>query len=573
VTDFRACAVIPTHNHIAALGTILSRLEDAGLPAIVIDDGSDPEIAVRIEAVCARRADAEYQRHASNGGKGFAVMCGVARAHEQGFSHAVQIDADGQHDLHCLDSLLEMARLNPTAIVSGTPRFDQPIPLARRIGRPITSFWVAVNSLSLHVPDAMCGFRVYPVDATLNLVRRSVRGRRMDFDVEILVKAHWAAIPLAPVPVGVRYPKDNLSNFDLLRDNLLLSLLHTRLFFGMLLRLPQLAFRRRAKITSPDTKPVRWASMKERGAYWGIRTLAAVYRVLGRRACLAAMFPVVLYFFVTGREQRNASRDYLDHLWRSGRLPHPPTRWLSIRHFQSFAESALDKLAAWTGNVPRTTLRGESMALLDAVEASGRGAFVITAHIGNPEVIRAVASLSNRGPINVLMHTEHAQLFNRLIREFSPASPVRAFPVSKVGIDTAVVLSDAIGRGEWVVIAGDRSPASENGRVVEVPFLGAPAAFPQGPYILGALLKAPVFLLFCARKDQNFQVYFSKFAEIIELPRHDRQGAIRRYASRFAAELETRVTETPLQWFNFYPFWTPVHEARADESAIKRAAE
>ena len=169
--DFRACAVIPTHNHIAALGTILSRLEDAGLPAIVIDDGSDPEIAVRIEAVCARRADAEYQRHAFNGGKGFAVMCGVARAHEQGFSHAVQIDADGQHDLHCLDSLLEMARLNPTAIVSGTPRFDQPIPLARRIGRPVTSFWVAVNSLSLHVPDAMCGFRVYPVDATLNLVR------------------------------------------------------------------------------------------------------------------------------------------------------------------------------------------------------------------------------------------------------------------------------------------------------------------------------------------------------------------------------------------------------------------
>jgi predicted LPLAT superfamily acyltransferase len=236
---------------------------------------------------------------------------------------------------------------------------------------------------------------------------------------------------------------------------------------------------------------------------------------------LAAMFPVVLYFFVTVASSA-MSRDYLDHLWRSGRLPHPPTRWLSIRHFQSFAESALDKLAAWTGNVPRTTLRGESMALLDAVKASGRGAFVITAHIGNPEVIRAVASLSNRGPINVLMHTEHALLFNRLIREFSPASPVRAFPVSKVGIDTAVVLSDAISRGEWVVIAGDRSPASENGRVVEVPFLGEPAAFPQGPYILGALLKAPAFLLFCVRKDRDFHVYFSKFADAIELPRAER---------------------------------------------------
>ncbi|HWE05107.1 MAG TPA: glycosyltransferase family 2 protein, partial [Rhizomicrobium sp.] len=254
--DFRACAVIPTHNHVAALATILLRLEEVGLPAIVIDDGSDPEIGVQIAAACVGRAGAEYRCHAFNGGKGFAVMCGVARARELGFSHAVQVDADGQHDLQSLDALLEMARLNPTAIVSGIPRFDQPIPLARRIGRPITSFWVAVNSLSLRMPDAMCGFRVYPIDATFNLVRRSVRGRRMDFDVEILVKAHWAAIPLAPVPVGVRYPKDNLSNFDVWRDNLLLSLLHTRLFFGMLLRLPRLTFRRRTKIRLPDTKPV-----------------------------------------------------------------------------------------------------------------------------------------------------------------------------------------------------------------------------------------------------------------------------------------------------------------------------
>jgi hypothetical protein len=149
-----------------------------------------------------------------------------------------------------------MARLNPTAIVSGIPRFDQPIPLARRIGRPITSFWVAVNSLSLHMPDAMCGFRVYPVDATLDLVRRSVRGRRMDFDVEILVKARWAAIPLASVPVGVHYPKDNLSNFDVLRDTLLSPSAHASL---LLLRLPPWAFRRWAKITLPDAKPVRWA--------------------------------------------------------------------------------------------------------------------------------------------------------------------------------------------------------------------------------------------------------------------------------------------------------------------------
>ncbi len=569
MTGFRPCAVVPTHNHVAALEAILTRLREAGLPVIVIDDGSAAEIAERIAAVCAAQDEVEYLRHAFNGGKGFAVMCGIARAQECGFSHAMQVDADGQHDLASLDELMSAARRDPQALISGVPRYSEPIPLVRRIFRPVTNFWVAINSVSLRMPDAMCGFRVYPVEATLKLVRSSVRGRRMDFDIEVLVKAHWAGIPLVAVPVAVSYPKGNFSNFDALRDNILLSAMQTRLFFGMLWRLPHLLFRRRIR-TSADAP--RWASMQERGAYWGMRTLAGIYRVLGRRICLAAMTPVVLYFFLTGAEQRRASRDYLDRLWRAGKLSRKPGAWMSLRHFMSFGSSALDKLAAWTGAVPRTTLQGESMALLDEVEASGRGAFIITAHIGNPEVVRAVAALNHKVPVNVLMHTEHAQLFNRLIREFSPNSPVRAFPVTKVGVDTAVILSEAIGRGEWVVIAGDRAPVSEAGRVIDALFLGEPALFPQGPYILGSLLKAPAFLLFCVRDGRHFRVHFSRFAEVIDLPRADRLGAIRRYASRYAEALEARVAETPLQWFNFYPFWQAYGQAAERPVELQRAA-
>jgi predicted LPLAT superfamily acyltransferase len=573
VSDFRACAIIPTHNHVDALDAILSRLQEAGLPVIVIDDASDAPIGERIRALCQAHADVEYQRHAFNGGKGFAVMCGIARASERGFTHAVQVDADGQHDLSSLDALLEMARLNPAAIVTGEPQFDQPIPLARRIWKPFTNFWVAINTLSLHIPDAMCGFRAYPIRTILPLVRKTVRGRRMDFDIEVVVKAYWAGIPLAAVPVRVRYPKENFSNFDVLRDNVLLTLLQTRLFFGMLLRAPQLVFRRHANLRQPGAKPERWASVQERGAYWGLRILAAVYRLLGRGICLAVMVPVVLYFFGTGRVQRDASRDYLMHLWRRGHLHRKPTLWLSFRHFLSFGASALDKLVAWAGNVPFAKLQGESLALLDEVEASGRGVFVITAHIGNPEVIRAVAALSKKMPVNVLMHTEHALLFNRLMKEFSSASPVRAFPVTKVGIDTAVILSEAIAKGEWVVIAGDRVPVAEAGRTIDVPFLGDLASFPQGPYILGALLKAPAFLLFCVRQGRGFHVHFSKFADMIELPRGDRIGAIRRHAVRYAEALEARVAQTPLQWFNFYPFWNASHEPNRNAVAAQRAAE
>lgn len=568
MSEIRVCAIIPTYNHVAALDRILSELAPRVLATIVIDDGSAPEVSARIEAACNRHPNVEYQRHAFNGGKGFAVLCGIARANELRFTHALQVDADGQHDLASLDALLEMSRLNPDAIVTGAPHFDGSIPFSRRFWRHFTTFWVRVNTVSSVIRDAMCGFRVYPVAPVLALARKSVQGRRMDFDVEVLVKAHWAGIPIAPVPVRVTYPADNFSNFQLVRDNVLLSLLQTRLFFGMLARLPSLLFRPRPHIRFSDDEPARWANMRERGAYWGMRLLGNVYRLFGRSFCLAMMAPVIFYFFATGREQREASRDYLLRLWRAGRLREKPTLWTSFRHFMSFGAAGLDKLAAWMGNIPEAQVMGTSPHLLQEVEAGGRGAFVITAHIGSPEVIRAVAVLGDHVPINVLMHTEHAQMFNRLIKEFSPRSPVRAIPVTKVGADTAILLSEAIAKGEWVVMTGDRIPVSQAGRVVEVPFLGEPAAFPQGPYVLGALLKAPTYLLFCVRGKRGFDVHFSKFADPIELPRGDRSGAIRSYAAAFAKALEARVSDTPLQWFNFYSFWN-----RAEQQQSLRAAQ
>jgi len=566
VSKLSFCVILPTHNHVTALDAILTRLEEFGVAAIVIDDGSTPENGERIATICARHIDAECQRHAFNGGKGFAVMCGLARAREIGFTHAIQIDADGQHDPNSVDALIKAARNAPQAIVTGVPQYDATIPRMRRIWRPLTNFWVHINTLSFAIDDAMCGFRVYPVAATLDLVRRSVRSRRMDFDTEVLVKAYWKRMEIVSVPVKVIYPNGNFSNFDLLRDNVLLSLMQARLFFGMLLRAPVLLFRRRQ-----SNAATRWPAMPERGAYWGLRILAGIYRLLGRTVCIAAMTPVILYFLATGREQRQASQDYLARLWQRGLLKHKPNLWTSFRHFLSFGGSALDKLAAWTGDIPIGMVNGVKSGLLEEVEASGRGVFVITAHIGNPEVIRAVSVLGNGVAVNVLMHAEHAKFFNRLITEFSPQSPVRAFPVTRVGVDTAILLSEAIARGEWVVMVGDRVPVAERGRVVDVPFLGELASFPQGPFILASLLKAPTYLMFCARQASGFDVHFSKFADLVELPRADRVGAIRRYATAYAKALEERVAQTPLQWFNFYSFWRTNRDLDPDPSAVQRA--
>lgn len=561
------CVLLPTHNHVTALDAILTRLEEFSVAAIVIDDGSTPENGERIAAICARHIDVECQRHAFNGGKGFAVMCGLAIAREMGFTHAIQIDADGQHDLNSVDALIQAAQNAPQAIVTGVPQYDATIPRVRRIWRPFTNFWVHINTLSFAIDDAMCGFRVYPVVATLDLVRSSVRSRRMDFDIEVLIKAYWKRMEIVSVPVKVIYPNGNFSNFDLFRDNVLLSLMQARLFFGMLLRAPSLLFRRHQSKTV-----TRWPAMRERGAYWGLRILAGIYRLLGRTVCMAAMTPVILYFLATGREQRQASQDYLARMWQRGLLKHKPNLWTSFRHFMSFGGSALDKLAAWTGDIPIGMVNGVKSGLLGEVEASGRGVFVITAHIGNPEVIRAVCALGNGVAVNVLMHADHALFFNRLIKEFSPQSPVRAFPVTRVGVDTAILLSEAIARGEWVVMVGDRVPVDERGRVVDVPFLGELASFPQGPFILASLLKAPTYLMFCTRRASGFDVHFSKFAALVELPRTDRVGAIRRYASAYTKALEERVAETPLQWFNFYSFWRTNRDLDPNPSAVQRAS-
>ncbi len=569
MTELRTCAIIPTHNHVVALGPILSRLAQYDLFVVVVDDGSAPEPAQKITAICAEHAHVEYVRHRVNAGKGAAVLSGLSRAQKLGFTHAVQIDADGQHDLDGLETLLKAARGNPSAIITGVPLYDSSIPHARRIWRPFTNFWVRVNTLSRAIPDALCGFRVYPVCATLALAQRSVRVTRMDFDIEVLVKAYWARFQIVSVPVRVTYPKGNFSNFDLLWDNVRLSRMQARLFVGMLLRAPFLVFTRPVRVG----QTARWPQMQERGVYWGLRFVAGVYRLFGRKACLCVMAPIVLYFFATGHEQRRASRDYLARLWKYGLLDRKPGLWLSLRHFMSFTASALDKLSAWAGDIPLSQVQGVKSGLIRQVEASGRGIFVITAHIGNPEVIRAFSVLGKSVRINVLMHTDHAQHFNRLIQKFSPDAPVRAFAVTKVGIDTAMILSQAIENGEWVVMVGDRVPVHEQGRVVEASFLGAPAAFPQGPYILGALLKAPTYLLFCTRAAKGFNVYFTKFADRIELPRADRMAAIGRYAAQYAKVLEERVAQTPLQWFNFYAFWRAAPQIRAQAPNMQRAAE
>ena len=170
-------------------------------------------------------------------------MTGFALASIAGYTHAVQIDADGQHDLNDVSRMLEIASAQPGTIVSGLPRFGDDIPLARRLGKMFGHIWTHLETLSARVKDGMCGFRVYPLAAVEAVVDGFYIGARMNFDIEILVKADWIGIPIAYVPTEVQYPDDGKSHFHYFRDNVDITIMHIRLLTGMLPRAGKLLYR------------------------------------------------------------------------------------------------------------------------------------------------------------------------------------------------------------------------------------------------------------------------------------------------------------------------------------------
>jgi glycosyltransferase involved in cell wall biosynthesis len=227
---------------------LVRRLRAAGLPVFVIDDASGETARGVLAGLHDDNDSIIVTRLERNQGKGGAVMAGFRLAIAAGFSHAVQVDADGQHDLDALARLLELSARHPAALISGQPIYDASVPLGRRLGRWVTHFWVWIETLSLRIADSMCGFRVYPLAAVAPLLAEGRLGQRMDFDPEIMVRLFWAGTPVVMVPVKVVYPVGNFSNFDVLADNWRMTCMHTRLVVTMLWHLPSMLRRRPPRV-------------------------------------------------------------------------------------------------------------------------------------------------------------------------------------------------------------------------------------------------------------------------------------------------------------------------------------
>ena len=292
-----------------------------------------------------------------------------------------------------------------------------------------------------------------------------------------------------------------------------------------------------------------WSSIGEETFVGGMWLLYMLFRVGGRLPFRVVLYPVVLWYWATNRAAREASLEYLQRLQRAtGALGREPGRRDTLRHFFSFAETILDKMLAVGGRYKLETIRFVGREPFEAMVRAGQGGLLVTAHMGCLEMCQASADATPGMKLTVLVHTVHAEQFNRMLERLSPGRGISLMQVTEISPATAVLLAERVARGEFVAIAGDRVPiVAGRASAVQVPFLGHEAPFPTGAYMLASLLKCPLFALGCIRQGDAHEVVFDKLADRVVLPRGDRLASCSVYAEQFARGLERLLARAPYE--------------------------
>jgi predicted LPLAT superfamily acyltransferase len=322
--------------------------------------------------------------------------------------------------------------------------------------------------------------------------------------------------------------------------------------FDALLRLPRAVYTKLG-----GGRKSHWSSVDERGGVLGMRLLFTIYRVCGRRAFTALGYPVAAYFRLTSRVGRTASSQYLsrirDRLAADGKAS--PVPLTTFAHMLEFGHAVLDKGAMWAGAFPAEDVEFADSASFEEVRSLRSGALFIGSHLGNVEVVRAYGEGVHGLKVNALVFTGNSAKLNRVMEAVCPKALEHMIQVDSLGPDTVYELEQRLRRGEHVAIMADRVSVNHKERSIHAPFLGRPAPFPEGPFILASLLRCPVYLVFCLKIGPKYRVFLERFADPLELPRADRRAALERTVARYAQRLESYCLLAPTQWFNFFHFW------------------
>ena len=241
--------LIPSYNPGRKVFETVRAAREQWQPVWVVVDGSTDGTAATLISMAAADPGLEVWVRPKNGGKGAAVLDGLEAALRHGFTHALVMDSDGQHPATKIPAFMAASAGRPEAMVLGEPVFDASAPAIRVKGRRISNWWTNFETLWAGIHDSLFGFRVYPIAPLVREMHASVGMRRFDFDVEAAVRLSWRGVPAVNLSAPVRYfspAEGGVSHFNYWRDNVLLTSMHARLFFGFLARLPVLLIRRLA---------------------------------------------------------------------------------------------------------------------------------------------------------------------------------------------------------------------------------------------------------------------------------------------------------------------------------------
>lgn len=296
-----------------------------------------------------------------------------------------------------------------------------------------------------------------------------------------------------------------------------------------------------------------WLDAEERSNAVALRVMTAIALLCGRRLARLLLHPITLYFLLFAAAPRQHSRRYLQRAL--GRRP----TWRDVyRHVHTFAGTVLDRVYLLRGHRHLFDVQVHGEALMDEVIAEGRGAFMVGAHIGSFEALRAVGHNRPGLRIAMVMYPDNARLINTALAAIAPDYQQAVIPLGRM--DSTLAIRDWLDAGGLAGLLADRTLPGESARVgiERLPFLGAEAAFADGPFRLATLLRRKViFMVGLYRGGNRYDVHFELLADFSSRPVNaaEREQRIREAVQAYAARLETLCREAPYNWFNFYDFW------------------
>lgn len=292
-----------------------------------------------------------------------------------------------------------------------------------------------------------------------------------------------------------------------------------------------------------------WQSRPEGGgrfALWLIRTIALRGgRPLGR----LLLYPITLYFYLRRKPEREASRRFLERVLRG-----PVSEWQVMKHLHSFAAITLDRIFLLAHGERDFDIDVQGLNVLESTLAQGRGLLLMGTHQGSFEALRAIGSRRPDIPLRVLLDKQKTPAMTELLEALAPDVGANVIDASLGGASITLAMAEACAQGAMVALLADRGREHEVLR--RVPFLGAPAPFPVGPWLLAHSLRVPVVLCFGLYEGgRRYRLVFEPFAEQVQIPRGDRTRALDTCLARYAARVEHYARVAPYNWFNFYDFW------------------